>query len=60
MGYHKLLILRSYRELGDASVSVNYRAKVTKGIDIKSNLYFSNNEETLPEENPDHDRAFKV
>ena len=63
MGYLKLTTLRSYWETGNPSVSINYVANVMtreKFKEILSNLNFSNNEEDLPGEHPDHDRAFKV
>ena len=63
MGYPKLPTFRSYLETGNPFVSVSYVANVMtreRFKEILSNLHFSNNEETLPREHPDHDRAFKV
>ena len=58
MGYHKLPTLRSYWEIGNPSDSVNYVANVMRRerfIEILCNLHFSNNEEVLRLEYPDHD-----
>ena len=63
MGYHKLPSLRSYWEIGNPSLAVSFIANVmtrNRFADILSNLHFSNNEESLPREHEDHDRAFKV
>lgn len=64
MGYHKLPTLRYYYwETINPSVSVIYSDNVMateRFKEILSNPHFSNNEEALPWEHPDHDRAFKV
>ena len=63
MGHHKLLMLRSYWEKGNPSVSVNYIANVMareRFKEILSNLPFSNNEEAFSREHRDHEKAFKV
>ena len=63
MRYHKLPTFRSYWEKGHPSDSVNYVANVLtreRFKEILCNLYFSNNEEALPREYPDHDRVLKV
>ena len=63
MGYHKLPSLRSYWEIGNPSLTVNFIANVMtrdRFKEILSNLHFSNNMDSVPRDHPDHDRAFKV
>ena len=62
MGYHKVPSLRSFWD-SSPSLSVPFIANVMtreRFKEILSNLHFSNNNEALPKDHPNHDRAFKV
>ena len=62
MGHHKLLKLTNYWKT-TPSMTVSFIANIMtreRFKDILSNLHFSNNNDALPKDHPDHDIVFKV
>ena len=62
MGYHEIPTLRSYWEIGNVSIWINYKGEMTRERFkvIINNLQFSYNEEAVPREHPDHGQIFKI